>query len=201
MKLVWILFLSFVKTSAIAQSFQVRDFLISFSHGYPYLPASYDIDYEEAIWNFKTTTGPFFAKVEYGVNQHWGIGGNFAYQQNETTWETPEGDFFKQEQSGSFNLRFNYHFQSATALDPYLGFGMGLRFIKAYKFYTYNSGDIYESSNTSNYSPFGFEATLGLRYSIKRVGIFLEMGIAKSPVQLGLTFRLNRRVSHMEDKE
>ncbi len=138
------------------------------------------------------TKGPFHAKISHAVTNDIEIGVNFAYANYSVDWDntvnTTDYNTKLTWETWSALLRVNYHFGGDDKLDPYLGVGFGYR-NSDYKF-TYE--DPNNTKNESYTSPlhFGFEATLGARYfPIPNLGIYAEVGFAKSIGQIGLTAR------------
>jgi hypothetical protein len=67
-------------------------------------------------------------------------------------------------------------------LDPYIGMGMGVRNFR----FSLNVPDFHFNHSLS-YPFIGLEATFGLRaYITPNIGVFGELGLAKSVLQLGV---------------
>jgi hypothetical protein len=140
--------------------------------------------------------GPYYAKFEYRLTEEWGVGVNLAYveyntEMQSTGWDYATGNpitYTAHYDYKSFSslLHATWHFSGSEKVDPYFGFGLGIR----------NDTWKYKSDNPYMYSaqiyndndfPLGFETTFGLRVTFtKHIGAYAETGIAKSVVQFGL---------------
>jgi len=144
-----------------------------------------------------TSTGPLYAKLEYGITDEYGIGINIAYVGREWNYneEVDDGSGNKTNYlttvsytSFSFLLRVNRHFSDNDKLDAYWGGGVG-----------YRGGTYKQSSLNPNYNqneefkdivPLGADLTVGMRfYFTPQIAIYLETGMAKSVLQFGLSGR------------
>lgn len=153
----------------------------------------YEDTYDEYSFS---STGPFFLKYEYGVNDKVTLGLNIAYVAAEMSYKDNNylvGGVIPYEEtvdwnSMSFLARVNFHFGSSDRLDPFWGFGFGYRTAN----WTYDNNDpTYEAADDlSTVFPLGFEATIGARYYfIDNLGIYAETGIAKAVFQFGASAR------------
>ncbi|MES2629580.1 MAG: outer membrane beta-barrel protein [Bacteroidota bacterium] len=167
---------------------------ISVGYGAPNLVKFFFKAVEAASTDFKATgSGPFHLKYEYGIGRKIGLGVSLAYVTfgfTDVTKDDYTGEVLYAE---SFNLtniaalaRVNFHFGSSKKFDPYLGVGAGANFITAK--YTSTDGE-----TTSPFSTPGFvaiELVFGARYFFSdHIGIYTEVGYAKSLAQLGVTFK------------
>ena len=145
-----------------------------------------------------SATGPFHAKFEYGVSEKMGVGLNLAYGIHDLKYTYDDfdvnGDPVKYTETTKYTtwsalMRLNWHFGDIEHFDPYWGIGVG-----------YRSGNWKVTSNdpTGETSatevdepiPFGFETTIGARYHFTdNFGAYMEVGLAKSIMQLGVTMR------------
>ncbi len=141
--------------------------------------------------------GPIYFKYEYAVQNNIGLGLNVAYTSNRWAYNV-----FEQNVNGteithaveqirhaySILARMNFHFGSSESFDPFVGFGLGFR----------NA-----MWNTTTTAPFeiwsldfptlirlGMEVTLSMRYYFtEHIGVYAEVGAAKSIFQGGLAAR------------
>ena len=186
------------KTSS-AQAFEEEKSVVSLGYGFGTLIGALasNIDGEQGY--SYSSTGPIYAKWEYGVAENIGIGINLAYVSYDFKYST-DGSYYdassgnyisttyaNEDKFSSFSglLRVNWHFGDNDKLDPYYGIGLGYR-TGTWTFTTTdpsgtNSGDF------NNPIPLGFETTFGLRYLFSdNMGAYLEAGAAKSVIQVGL---------------
>lgn len=143
--------------------------------------------------------GPVHGRFEYAVSPKIGIGVNFAYAhadlltQEETEIRLSDGNKVPLQWNVNWNTwsilaRLNYHFGENDIFDPYLGFGLGFKDWTTESVSNDPDRDIQEGSALIN---IGFESTFGLRVMPhERIGIFTELGLAKSLFQIGITARL-----------
>lgn len=137
--------------------------------------------------------GPLYFKYEYGLTDKIGLGLNFAYASNEWKYRytASDGAAYHEKMSRttySVLARLNFHFGDHEKLDPYFGFGMGFR-DATWK--TAFDGPDGSDITMKSLMPFGFEATLGLRYLVSpNFSVFTEVGAAKSVFQFGLAGHL-----------
>ena len=179
-----------------AQFFEKDNLVISAGMGGPNLQKSIirlALNFEE---DYKINgLGVFHAKLEYGINENFGLGLSTNYSSAKMV--AKEADFFNNSiihtnvyelSSLKFNLRGNYHFGNSEKFDTYLGGGIGMGITK-YK----------SSSNDPNFNkedisiPFalGLEATIGLRYyPVNWLGVYSEFGLSKSIIQGGIVIKI-----------
>lgn len=141
--------------------------------------------------------GPVYAKVEYGVAEHIGIGLNAAFLHNR--WSTNYQDYDPLGNPAVYNAalertavsalaRVNFHIGSDAQFDPYVGMGLGGRYTRL----TYTDTNPYgQQVDFPFFFPVGGEITAGLRYyPVPFVGLYAEAGFAKSFVQGGLVINI-----------
>ena len=148
--------------------------------------------------------GPIYAKIEFPVTLKSSISFCFAYIDISANWSeniqkmgsTVTNDVTVKMVSKSAILRYNWHFMKDERFDSYFGIGLGYRF-----------GEITYQQSNSNFwngvarldgpiSTPGFESTFGFRYFLTHsIGIYSEVGIAKSIFQIGLVIKLNNESS------
>lgn len=176
-----------------AQAFQQEDVVFSLGYGMPNLTKSvFKAAFEGENANV-SGFGPLHAKVEYGISDKIGIG--LSINHVSTKFDAQYFDdvanrnYFANYNYNStkFNLRTNIHFSNSDKLDAYWGFGVG-----------YGIGSVSVSTNDPDLEDLdlsggglGFESTLGLRYFVtENVGLYTEVGFAKSIIQFGLNYKL-----------
>lgn len=145
--------------------------------------------------------GPYHIKYEYRPLWYFGLGLNLNYMDYQVSYsedaiDTIQGKLVMNNIKISAwnlasNIRANVYFtnpENRENLDIYIGIGMGYRF-----------GDFKVESELNQYKPkvelpsllkLGLEATFGFRYFFnENIGIYSEIGPAKSLVQAGITAR------------
>ncbi|HEY1047388.1 MAG TPA: hypothetical protein VGF79_13160 [Bacteroidia bacterium] len=146
-------------------------------------------------------TGPFHLKYENRIHPHMSIGLNinsasYDIRYVDNVLDTNKGTIVPNNvrikgRNTAFNIRYNVHFlkpENFPKFDCYFGLGLGMRFGKPvlsseYSYYT-------PSLKLPNFSVIGLESTLGMRYFFTdHIGVYTEIGLAKSIVQLGLSGR------------
>lgn len=201
-KLLLTLFLFVVFQTLKAQSEVEKPILISAGIGVPNTPRFFFNYLKSESLAFKSTgVGPYHFKVEYQPKWWLGLGLNINHMQytveyDQNIFDSVLGKFtpntYKIESKNTaFNARINFHFfnpENFEKSDLYFGLGMG-----------YRTGSFKISSKIQGYEPkiklpnflkLGFETTLGYRYFFtENIGLFSELGIAKSVLQLGTTIR------------
>lgn len=141
--------------------------------------------------------GPLYLKYEHAVADNIGLGLSFAYAENSFSYRYTSLDADGVERSYketterttySILARFNFHIGDNARFDPYVGFGVGYR--DADWRISSDSPNGSSGVNLKSVMPFGFEMTIGARYFfLENLGIYAEMGGAKSIFQGGLTAR------------
>ena len=145
-----------------------------------------------------TKLGPMAAQFEYGLSNSWGLGLNMNYAVAKAKFTDQNvviaGDTLNVRQTVrwgvlSFIVRANYHIRTDGPLEPYIGFGLGLR----------TGGVSYQTKLYRNYgrglplfiNPFGAEATFGARYYLHpHIALFGEIGMAQAFIKGGLVIRI-----------
>lgn len=134
-------------------------------------------------------TYPLYAKIEYRFFHHIGIGINVSYDDYEAQKAAPSSTTYTNVYKahtliGDIRLNKHFHFFKKR-LDFYIGAGLG-----------YEIQSVINIINTKSLPKFngnsiGFELTIGGRFYVtKRVGIYIEGGIARSILQGGLAVRI-----------
>jgi predicted porin len=176
-------------TTVQAQSFEKGKIIITGGYGFGNLSKAILKAYQDETGYKATSLGPIFGKVEYAVSDKVGIGVNVAHVGVSASYEVSDGDGGTNTEKFKWNntsvlARLNLHFAKSEKLDAYWGAGLGYRF-GSWKW------ESETSENTEEFpfvNPFGFETTIGVRYYfIKNLGVYAEAGIAKAPIQFGLS--------------
>ncbi|MEY4876104.1 MAG: hypothetical protein RL708_1253 [Bacteroidota bacterium] len=147
------------------------ELIAAFNQNKIYVSAGYGAPWLGSLAS--TVVGPIYGKFEYAITNSIGIGLNLAYATN----NNPTNKISTFSALG----RFNFHaLPKSEIADLYMGLGMGYRYFKENNQYT----------DLRDY-PIGMDLTLGFRILIaNNMGIFGEIGLAKSPFQIGLSVRL-----------
>jgi hypothetical protein len=170
-----------------------RKLVLSFGVGDPAL--IYIDDFIKNDYKFKSNQkvvpqiNPLYAKIEYRFFHHIGIGINVSYDDYEAQQIPPSSTTYvttykKHTLIGDIRLNKHFHFFKKR-LDFYLGAGIG------YEIQSVSNIIITQSLPKNNGNSMTFELTIGGRFYItKRVGIYVEGGIARSILQGGLAIRI-----------
>ncbi|MFM2225179.1 MAG: hypothetical protein RJA07_1381 [Bacteroidota bacterium] len=198
-KFIQILFLCFLFSfSAFAKGFEEGKSYISLNYGKNDFALEHFLHHRDIVNPTKYLIGPVYLKYEKAVKKRWGIGFNSAYDFSTVDFyhiiNTPSGqavtnyDHVKYK-SFSLLVRMNYHLLSNKRFDPYIGAGLGYR----WRTWSFTSTDVNEKLRLPRkiYLPLGFDLTMGFRYFVvQKIAIECEVGIAKSPFQFGITYRI-----------
>lgn len=182
--------LSFV-TKVEAQAFPKGSNSISFGYGtgtfLGALSRNFDINDNVSY----SSLGPVYFKFEHAMDDHIGLGLNVAYATNEWTYDyrydttTYKGRTHRN--TYSILARFNYHIGADEKFDPYVGFGLGYRDAK---WTVEDQGPQDSGVELKSLLPFGMDMTFGFRYFFTpNIGLYAEVGAAKSVVQGGLSVK------------
>ena len=152
-------------------------------------------DYQDESNYESTVTGPIYLKFESALSDKIGLGINLAYAKYSLSYNytdfSSSNIYTETDSYTTFSIlaRMNVHFGDFDRFDPYWGVGVGYR---SGKFdYKSTDPDGYNSFDVNVNFPFGFETTLGARYYFSdNIGMYLETGLAKSVLQVGLTFSM-----------
>jgi opacity protein-like surface antigen len=177
---------------ACAQAFTEGSHSFSVGHGFGTFLGGLSSNFDQFGDVKYTGTGPLYVKYEHAVNDHIGLGVNVAYAANKWAYnyENDGARYTETTERTTYSIlaRFNYHFGNSDKFDPYLGLGMGYRDAN----WDIRSDSPYGNSGVTFKSliPFGFELTVGARYFfLENLGVYAEMGGAKSVFQGGLAAR------------
>jgi hypothetical protein len=146
--------------------------------------------------------GPIHLKYENRIHERISIGLSinhvrYQFDFKDQYLDTNQGrilvnDIRIKGQNTAFNAKFNFHYLKQEGMvDLYSGFGLGLRFGKPKVSATYEGSK--PKITLPNLSIIGAEFTLlGVRtYFTENIGAYAELGIAKSIVQAGLSYRFD----------
>jgi hypothetical protein len=191
------LFLAAGFHKAEAQSFEQGNVLVSAGYGFGNFSNTLFKAYKTYGGFESSSFGPAYLKGEYAVSDGVGLGLNIAYITNKASYsfnDPTTGDPYTASigrTAYSVLGRVNFHFANGDQIDPYFGLGAG-----------YHSAQWKFEDNDPNYDndfsqvktsliPIGFETTFGIRYyPMPMLGIYSEIGMAKSFLQLGVTYRI-----------
>jgi opacity protein-like surface antigen len=191
MILVTLIALASIRSEIRAQAFYQGQVTVSAGYGFPNFTRTL-FNIADGVSNLEShVIGPVYGKFEYAVTDVVGFGVNVAYTYGNATYQTSDDgldsvvydtDFTYQ--SYSVLGRLNFHFEASEMFDPYAGIGLGYRNAK----YSYDSDDPNtEASDIHGLIHFGVDLTLGARvYLTENFGLYGEVGLAKTPLQVGL---------------
>ncbi|HNV99456.1 MAG TPA: outer membrane beta-barrel protein [Chitinophagales bacterium] len=180
-----------------AQEAAPSDFhvIVSAGYGFPSFTRNiFDLADGENVDSY--FIGPAYLKAEFPINDRVGFGVNFAYVVGNATYVEQDGNvdsiFYNTSvdySSYSIIARVNFHFGAQDSrFDPYAGFGLGYR-DATYKF---QGGDPdAEPEELGGIIHMGMDFTIGTRfYLTDNIGLYGEVGLAKSIMQAGVVIRL-----------
>lgn len=177
--------------SSKAQSLEPGQITFSAGYGFPSL-ARTAFNFVDGVSNVETHLyGPMYGKFEYAITDKIGFGVNMAYTYGIGSYETSNDELDSiiyntdvTYKAYSILGRLNFHFGNGGMVDPYAGIGLGYRNNN----YAYKSDDPAVDGNDINgLIHFGVDLTLGTRiYFSDNFGIYGEIGLAKSPFQIGV---------------
>jgi len=194
---IFAMLLTIVGLSAHAQTSETFAPALTFSAGYGF-PS-----FTRSVFSFiegdniqSDFFGPAYAKAEFALNERVGFGVNFAYTHGDATYIQQDGEvdslFYNTSvdyTSYSILARLNFHFMPENSMfDPYAGFGLGYRNAR----YAYTGGDPDDApADVNGLLHLGMDLTIGTRiYFTENIGIYGEVGLAKSIMQAGLVIKL-----------
>jgi hypothetical protein len=190
-KISWVIVIFCILSTgeSIAQSFKQGNVVLSGGYGLGNLSRAILNTYNDETNYSSKGRGPFFAKFEYAISDHVGLGLNYAHVGVDAKWDINYGsnENYKANlkwRNSSVLARVNVHFMEHEQLDLYWGTGLGYRFGQ----FTYKDNDpSRDDISFPSVIPVGFETTFGIRYFfIPNLGAYAEVGIAKAPIQFGL---------------
>ena len=170
--------------------------VVSLGYGAPNLGKALMVALIDDGTNIKATgIGPIHFRGEIGISNGVGMGISVNYVSFGAKWNTYDNTTGVIPYSNEFSrtslsvlARFNFHFGTTEKLDPYVGIAAGYK-QATWKFTTTDPALVNEQA--PGFTPIGFETTIGLRYYIAPgLGIYSEMGIAKSVIQAGIVAAL-----------
>lgn len=152
-------------------NYEEPEFIAAFNQNKIYFSLGYGAPWLGSLAS--TVIGPIYGKAEFAISNSIGIGLNLAYANN--------SDPTNRMSTISALGRFNFHaLPKSEFADLYMGLGIG------YRYFNENN----KFNGIRNY-PFGMDLTLGFRVIItNNIGAYGEIGIAKSPFQIGISYRI-----------
>jgi hypothetical protein len=181
------LFVVAASQSIFAQAFEKGNVIVSAGYGFGNLSKALFKTYSDNTGYKASGFGPAFGKVEFAVSDKIGIGLNVAHIGINAQYDI-DNEYQGQIDWKNTSVlgRINIHFANSEKFDAYWGAGLGYKF-GSWKF-SDNDPDSNIDGSIPTIIPFGFETTVGVRYMfIKNLGAYAELGIAKAPVQFGLS--------------
>lgn len=193
--------LSFTAVKSNAQAFQEGNVIISAGYGFTTTGRAILNSLEQSGAEIDPTGhNPIFGKFEYAISEKWGIGLNFfaaniGFKQDYTsTTFDDQGSSVTQRFTDEYaykvkavSVRFNRHWEVTEAFDIYFGFGGGPKWGKLS--YETNNPNL-EDVSFDTPIPFAMELTMGARYYFTpNIGVYTEIGIARSFAQGGLAIK------------
>jgi hypothetical protein len=181
-----------------AQYFKKGTVLVSAGYGFGNIGAAFFSDLSK-LDNYRLRPlGPLLLKGEVAVSDKVSLGINTVYLRSTATFnylaldsEAMTHTYEARIRTHAYSIlgRVNFHFLSAKNIDPYWGFGAGYRGRSTNVTDDQPDGD-YGFKINNTITSLAFETTIGMRYyPTPRLGIYGEFGIAKAPVQIGMTYR------------
>lgn len=174
--------------------FEKDNYALSFGYGYPNFQRI-------SVWflpdklNYKATdVGPLHIKASYFITNKIEVSLNVNYANFKGVWQKQDNGVYynyRYEGNGVAGLlRANIHQKLGTNIDGYWGCAVGGGNLRRYSF-TDNPND--ESFNKNcNLTVKSFETTIGMRcYLSKNIGVYAELGYAKSILQAGIILKFN----------
>lgn len=177
-----------------AQNTSTNSVALSVGYGFPSLTkTAFNIANGDNVKSYYV--GPLYGKAEFALSETVGFGIDFAYARGSATYQTQDNEIDSLFYNTNFTYtsysalaRVNFHFGHSDNFDPYTGVGLGYRNAN----YKYTGGDPDATpSEVNGFNHFGMDFTIGGRYYItENIAIYGELGIAKSPIQVGLVVKL-----------
>lgn len=176
------------KSSLKAQAFETGSNIISAGYGAPNLNKTLFKIYEDENDYALKGYGPIHLKYEHAVSDRIGLGLSINHVASSISYKNLYNyDYKLNFSSTKFNARVNVHFFSSETFDAFWGVGVGYG-TSTSKWTTNDPDD--SNVSFSNPIPIGLESTLGARYFFsENIGLYAEIGFAKSIVQGGLSFK------------
>lgn len=129
---------------------------------------------------------PIYAKFSYQLGKTDELG--FVYHFSDFGFHNDFRDL--RLVSHGFLIRYNKIAYENHVFQLYFGFGLGMKYV------TYQSSDVYNHNSNywqDVYYQEAIEATVGFRYFFnKKWGVFGELGMSRSVLQLGVSYQLGR---------
>ena len=181
-----------ILNQAPAQCLPQGSFNISVGYGYNAFVKTYIKSFEDEVGFKYSALGPIHAKAEYMLGNRVGLGLSLNYLSYKLSYTQYNASLTYTESAQFSTLsalaRFNFYYVNTDKLAVYTGTGVGY---KTYKWVFKNDGNVETVTREDLLviPPVGFELTTGIKYMfIPNVGVYAEVGIAKSIIQAGMTF-------------
>jgi len=182
--------MAFITTNINAQAFDKGKIIVSAGYGFGLGGAVWKT-YEGYLNYSFSSLGPIHGKFEYGVSEKIGLGLSINYRSYKVAWAVGTNNEYEAGWKGSSLsalARMNIHFGDSDKLDAYWGFGLGYR-SNNFDYYTTYPNDP-SVLTWKALVPIGFETTFGIRYYFTdNIGLYAEVGAAKSIAQAGLAVK------------
>ena len=175
-----------------AQSFEQGNIIFSAGYGFPNLGKSLFKIYEDETGYDVGGIGPLHGKFEYAVSDNIGVGLTFNFVSYDVNWTDSDGgttyNYTYDVTGWRVNARLNFHFLNSDNVDPYFGLGIGY----GNTTWSFTTNDpFFGGGAISSPIGIGFETTVGLRYYFtEMIGLYGELGLAKSLIQGGLVVKI-----------
>ena len=165
------------------------DILIDGYYGIPYLMGN--LYHQTLLDSFPNTIknpivwGHVGGRVEYMQWDNIGLGLEYSFAKYSFNYEATNGVFYKAGiKKQRIVAKFNYHFSTTEAIDPYFTAGLG------YTNTIIFSEEPNVKSEKINIMPVSIRAGIGIRYFITDfIGVHAEAGLGGPLLQLGITFK------------
>lgn len=181
----------------LAQAFDDGTNLVFLGFGIPpseRIKNDFNKDYKNYIeYKFKNY-GTGVLKYEHGFHKYFGLGLNLEYSGASVSYKYDDSNTLRFERNIKSNVfgfygRFNGHLPIGEKLDISAGVGLGYLYT-VNKFNDTNPNPTTNTQQKQTILDFDYQFTAGVRIMIKdNIGLFLEVGWATTPAQLGLVFK------------
>lgn len=181
----------------LAQAFDDGTNLLFLGFGIPpseRIKNDFNKDYKNYIdYKFKNY-GTGVLKYEHGLHKYFGLGLNLEYSGASVTYKYDDSNTLRFERNIKSNMfgfygRINGHLPIGEKLDISAGIGLGYLYT-VNKFNDTNPNPTTNTQQKQTILDFDYQFTASARIMIKdNIGLFLEVGWATTPGQLGIVFK------------
>jgi hypothetical protein len=181
----------------LAQAFDDGTNLLFLGFGIPpseRIKNDFNKDYKNYIdYKFKNY-GTGVLKYEHGLHKYFGLGLNLEYSGASVTYKYDDSNTLRFERNIKSNVfgfygRINGHLPIGEKLDISAGIGLGYLYT-VNKFNDTNPNPTTNTKQKQTILDFDYQFTASARIMIKdNIGLFLEVGWATTPGQLGIVFK------------